>query len=270
MAPFGPDTHFPRASAPESARALVSIYGRRLDDIRELPLDLKVAEFHPLGKERVSEQGLLGWRNELNDWAANEGFPSEMDSNRRSEWDVLLGQRLIEDLRDAPEFLHPDVWCWIATFLLPHFVLYRWGWPKPIEGEPPKAVKTWARFGADARNGLRIAVNRILLYGPEISLKASEQEFQSIQNRPAFGADPRVAKVVMSAFMQALDDPDSNYGKNYGDVPGDRSRDNNLACMELRLINSLRPLCFESDETINEITLDVVKRLPDLRAVAAK
>ena len=126
------------------------------------------------------------------------------------------------------------------------------------------------RFGSDARNGLRIAVNRILLFGPEISLQASEQEFQSIQNRPAFGADPRVAKVVMEAFMQALDDPDSNYAKNYGDGPGDRSRDNNLACMELRLINSLRPLCFESDETISEITLDVVKRLPELRAAAAK
>ena len=270
MTPFGPDIHFPRASAPESARSLVSIHGTRLDDIRDRSINLKVAEFHPLGKERVSEQELLSWREALNVWAADEGFPSQMDSSRRSEWDVLLGQRLIEDLKDSPEFLHPDIWCWIATYLLPHFVVYRWGWPRLNEGEPPKATGSWARFGSDARNGLRIAVNRILLFGPEVSLKASEQEFQSIQNRPAFGADPRVAKVVMEAFMQALDDPDSNYAKNYGDVPGDRSRDNNLACMELRLINSLRPLCFESDETISEITLDVVKRLPELRAAAAK
>ena len=72
----------------------------------------------------------------------------------------------------------------------------------------------------------------------------------------------------MEAFMQALDDPDSNYAKNYGDGPGDRSRDNN--CLHGAAADQLlRPLCFESDETISEITLDVVKRLSDLRAVAA-
>ena len=266
---FGSDTHFPRAKAQESARSLTLIYKKPLDDIRERPFNLQTAEFHPLGKERVSEQDLLNWRNELNDWAADEGFPSQMDANRRSEWDVLLGERLIEDLREVPEFLHPDVWCWIATYLLPHFAVYRWGWPQAVEDGPSKA-SAWARFGSDGRNALRMVVNRILLYGPKIARRASEQEFQSIQNRPAFGADPRVAKVVMEAFMQALDDPNSNYAKNYGDVPGDRSRDNNLACMELRLINSLRPLCFETDATISEITLDVVKRLPELRAAAAE
>ena len=102
MTPFGPDIHFPRASAPESARSLVSIHGKRLDDIRDRSINLKVAEFHPSGKERVSEQELLSWREALNVWAADEGFPSQMDPSRRSEWDVLLGQHTIEDLKDSP------------------------------------------------------------------------------------------------------------------------------------------------------------------------
>ncbi|MEP2372304.1 hypothetical protein [Ilumatobacter sp.] len=227
-----------------------------------MPIDLRRAEFHPAGDRQVSQDELVAWRDDLNAWAHDRGYPSALNSERRSTWDVELGARLIEDTSGLSEALHPDVWCWIATHLLPHFVVYRWGWPNLKDGSPPAGRSEWARFGPDLRNALRLAMHRILTYGPDLAARASEQEFQSIQYRPAFGLDQRVARIVLHTLVEAFDDPNSNYGKN----GGTRSLDNNDVCIELRVINSLRPLCFVSDENLVQIVHDVVKRLPDLRS----
>jgi len=109
-------------------------------------------------------------------------------------------------------------------------------------------------------------MHRILTYGPDLAARASEQEFQSIQNRPAFGLNQRVARVVMQTLVDAYDDSNSNYGKN----GGTRALDNNDVCIELRVINSLRPLCFASDDSVIEIVKQVVERLPDLRTTEGR
>ena len=155
--------------------------------------------------------------------------------------------------------VHPDVWCLIASHLLPHC-----GLSMGMASSKPRSVgtKSWNHFTAHPTNGLRMAINRILFYGEEIAREADSQEFQSLLGRPSFGSDPRVAKVVMATFIEEWKDPESNYGKH----GGNRSIDNDIACTELRLINSLRPLCFESDETISEITKTVISELPELRA----
>lgn len=104
-------------------------------------------------------------------------------------------------------------------------------------------------------------MHRIMTYRPDIAGRASKQEFQSTQYRPAFGLEQRVARIVMRTLVDAYDDPMSNYGKS----GGTQALDNNDVCIELRVINSLRPLCFASDDGVDAIVKQVVERLPGLR-----
>lgn len=261
MSWFEDDTHFPRASGSGTWRPLRDLYGKGAEQLIEIPIDLKRAEFHPAGGHRVTESRLLEWRADLNDWAYDNGFPAKLNGQRSSDWNVALGLRLVTDTRNIPEALHPAVWCWLATNLLPHLVVHRWGWPALVDGEPPDGREQWARFGLDLRNGLRLAVHRIVTYGPELARRATEQEFQSIQYRPAFGLDQRVARLVLWSLVEAVDDPRSNYGKH----GGDRTNDANDVCIELRVVNSLRPLCFASDSQVVRIVHEIIDRLPTLR-----
>jgi hypothetical protein len=252
---------FPRASGNTAWRPLLDLHGEVPEKLIDKPFDLRRAEFHPAGDTRVTEMALQQWRDDLNVWAYDRRFPGQLDSERRSAWDVDLGVKLLDDTGKIPEALHPDVWCWLAVHLLPHFVVYRWGWPATTDGAPPTAREPWARFGSDLRNGLRLALHRIITYGADLAHRASEQEFQSIQYRPAFGLDQRVARVVLRTLVDENDDPSSNYGKN----GGTRALDANFVCIELRLINSLQPLCFASDATIADTVRGVIESLPDLR-----
>ena len=261
MSRFEAGTHFPRTTGSTTWRPLLHLYGRTPDELSDNPIDLRRAEFHPAGKRHVTGDELIAWRKSLNDWAYDRGYPSPLNTARRSAWDVDLGTRLLNDTDGLPEALHPDVWCWVATNLLPHFVVYRWDWPALKDGHPPTGRSEWARFGTDLKNGLRLAMHRILTYGPDIAQRASEQEFQSIQYRTAFGLDQWVARTVLQSLVDASDDPTSNYGKN----GGTRAIDADCVCIELRLINSLRPLCFGSHDDLTGIVHDVFRRLPNLR-----
>lgn len=251
----------PRASGNTAWRPLLELHGQVPEKLIDNPFDLRRAEFHPAGDTRVTEKALQGWRDDLNVWAYEHRFPGQLDSERRSEWDVDLGLKLLDDTREIPEVLHPDVWCWLAVHLLPHFVVYRWGWPTATNSELPTGREPWARFGTDLRNGLRLTLHRIITYGADLAHRASEQEFQSIQYRPAFGLDQRVARVVLRTLVDENDDPSSNYGKN----GGTRALDANFVCIELRLTNSLQPLCFSSDARVADTVRSVIEELPELR-----
>jgi len=261
MTPFDPGLYLPRVTGSAWWRPLLDLHGQSLDQLRKNRIDLRRAEFHPAGEQRISEPQLLAWRESLNDWASDRSFPAAMNLGKSSAWDVELGLRLLKDLGHLPEILHPDVWCWLATNLLPHFVAYRWGWPEPKDGETPVGGDAWARFGPGPKNGLRLAVQRILTYGPDIASRASEQEFQSLQNRPAYGLDKRVARLVLQTLVDAFDDPASNYGKN----GGTRTLDANDVCIELRLINSLQPFCFAVEDNIVSTVEEIIERLPNIR-----
>lgn len=261
MSRFPEGTHLPRTAGADTWRPLLELHGRSTEEIMDLPFDLRNAQFHPAGALRIGENELAEWRADLNSWAYDHHFPAALNSERRSSWDVELGKRLLADVDGLPEAQHPDVWCWIATNLIPHFIVHRWGWPALKDGATPTGRVAWSRFGGDLKNGLRIAMHRILTYGPDNTSQAIEQEFQSIQYRPAFGLDRRVAGVVMDTLLRCWEDPGSYYGKH----GGSRALDNDDVCIELRLINSLRPLCFASDDEIQTIVLDAVKRLPEYR-----
>jgi hypothetical protein len=237
------------------------LHNTRCDRMIEIEFDLRVAHFYPEGQQ-VSRSALEDWRRDLNAWAFAAGFPAERTLEQTSDWDVELGQRLLEDTAALPERLHPYVWTWLATRLLPHFVVYRWGWPDLKDGEVPALATPWSRFGPTDKNGLRLAMLRVMTYGAEVARRATEQEFQSIQYRPAYGLDRRVARVVLETLVTAAADPRSNYGKN----GGNRSKDGNFVCMELRLLNSMQPLCFKSDTEVSEVVSAVIDRLPELRS----
>ena len=70
-----------------------------------------------------------------------------------------------------------------------------------------------------------------------------------------------MARIVTELLLEANDDPASLYGKG----GGTRSLDNDHICMELRYINSLRPLCFMSDAEVAAVVRGRVDRLPALR-----
>lgn len=260
MSRFAQGTYFPRAGG-RHWQHLVDLYGTDLEKLENTDFDLRRAEFHPAGENRVSRAQLTEWRDDLNRWAHDWGYPSSLNEARKSEWNVALGERLLEDTSGLPEAQHPAVWCWIATYLLPHFGVFRWRWPAEKDGEPPSGRAAWSRFGPSERNGLLIALRRVQTYGAPLATKATEQEFQSILNRPAFGRDQRVARVVLETLVRAHEDPKSYYGKR----GGNRALDADDVCIELRIINSLRPLCFASDGEIVEIVEDAIARLPDYR-----
>lgn len=261
MSAFGSDDSLPRMQVCDVPGTLADAYGRPADQITEQPFNLKRAHFHPRGVERVTEGRLEEWRQDLNRWAWDRGFPATLDSRARSLWDVSLGGRLLADVGEIPELLHPRVWCWLATELLPHFIVYRWEWPREVDHQVPAQPNAWRRFGDRPENGLRLALHRFSVYGEEVCLRATEQEFQSLRNRPAYGSDPRVARVVLHCLVEAADDPRSNYGKS----GGTRALDANYVCIELRLVNSLRPLCFMTDNAIEHIVAETIERLPELR-----
>lgn len=257
---FAGPSHLPRAGA-QYWQPLAELHGTSLDDLENLSIDIRRAEFHPASELRVTEAELLAWREDVNAWAHDWGYPSKLTDARRSEWDVQLGSRLLADTSSLPEAQHPSVWCWLATNLFPHFGVYRWGWPEKRGDDAPTGRTAWARFGPSDKNGLLLVRQRIQVYGPELTLKATEQELQSIQYRPAFGLDPRVARVVLETLLAEWEDPTSNYGKN----GGTRALDADDVCIEVRVINSLRPLCFATDDEIVSIVKDAVERLPSYR-----
>ncbi len=264
MTKFEPGTHFPRAAGSTSWWPLLDLHGQLPEALMENTFDLRKAEFHPAGDIQATEQQLQAWREGLNQWAYEHRFPGQLNDERRSEWDVELGLRFQEDTKGLSEAFHPDVWCWLAVHLLPHLVVYRWGWPAASDGQPPTGRAAWARFGTSLQNGLRLALHRVVTYGPEIARRASEQEFQSIQNRPAYGRDQRVARAVLRTLVDAAEDGSSVYGKGGG---GGRALDADRVCTELRLINSLQPFCFAKDEEIVDTVMGVIERLPELRNV---
>lgn len=263
---FDAGTHLPRAVG-SPWRVLLNAYGQSPERLVESEFDLRKAEFHPAAALRVTEEQLTCWRSALLEWAYAHGFPKPLNTERRIDWDVSLGARLYEDTNGLPEAFHPDVWCWMATHLLPHFVVYRWGWPPLRDGAAPLGRAAWARFGSTLQNGLRLALHRVATYGPELARRASEQEFQSVQNRPAFGRDQRVARVILQTLVEAADDESSRYGRDDG---GGRALDADRVCTELRLINSLQPFCFATDDELRQVVLDVINRLPELRRTYRK
>lgn len=256
---------FPRSGPYEAAQALEALHGSSVESISNVDFDLSRAHFHPSQEDTTSveTQQLAIWRDDLNDWARDEwGFPSPFSSQAdRFAWDVALGTRIHDDLRGLPELLHPNVWCWIASALLPHLVVHRYGWP--TSDGPGR----WRRFGPNPNNALRLPVYRDLVFGSELALRASQQELQSILNRPSYGNDPRVARIVLTTLVDAYVDRERT---GYGDGEPGRAIDADLVLQELRVRNSLRPLCFLRDEDVAAEAGSVIASLPTLRDKAAR
>lgn len=262
MTRFSNTTLFPHSYGTDWME-LEKIRGSSPGEMAEIDFDLRSAHFHTAGGTPVAESALLAWRKDLNEWAWEQGFPRTLSQNEMSQWNVRLGRRLLDDTEDLPEADNPEIWSWIATFLLPHFVIYRWEWPK---GDST-GRSAWHRFGPTHSNALYLARRRVSTFGEELTLLANEQEHQSIQYRPVFGLDRRVARLVLETMVEAKQDPTSEYwdGKSNRPEKHPHSRDTDDVFAELRVVNSVRPFCFLADKDVRDVVRETIASLPDIR-----
>lgn len=209
---------------------------------------------------RVERAAVLAWRDEVNEFVRERlDFPVKMSRSRQADFDVELGLRLLNDTREIEQFEHPAFWCWLATEVFPHLVVHRWGWPSlSDEGAAPTSKRAWRRFNTSLRNGLRLTVYRVGVLGEDIARRCDEQEFQDILERPAFGNDPRVARIILAGLADAFDErATTGYGLGGSDGPSRTDHAKRVAVL-LRVWNAMRPLCFLPDEEIARLTLDAI------------
>ncbi len=226
------------------------MHGKPVTALEQLPPEtLADVTWAAVSAPRAELSSLLGLRSELTDWAADAfGFPGALESEKRkADWNTELGLQLLQRLGEHAEGRHPNVHAWLASALVPHLVVHRWGWPETgRDGAVPSSPRKWSRFGMGLRNGLRLALYRVQVLGEDVARNANEQEFQDVLERPAFGNDPRVARTILARLIELHEDPRSSYGK----AGLGRTAHCAAALPRLRTLNVLRPLAFLDERDI--------------------
>lgn len=252
------NTLMPRASDAEVIGHLIDLYdsASSVESIGDsIAIDTSSARYFHVGGGRATDAQLLGWRRDLIGWATETfGYPGTLHgADRRSEWIVALGEQLRDDTEGMPEAGHPEVYSWLASYLFPDLVVWRWGWPRGDGPDPPVGAAKWRRFTTHQRNALRLAWWRVALLGADIARSAIEDEFQAVLERPAFGNDPRVAAAVLATL---IDEAESARGASLG-----RGKLAQLVGKELRADNALRPLRLVPSRDIVTRTQAVIERV---------
>lgn len=178
----------------------------------EIRLSHPSQHWFPLGG-RVASEELRALRRTLDGLAMEHGFPADLSVQRegmgsQAGWDRALGRALVDHLErmGAAELDHPDTWTWLGTTLLPHLIVWRWGWPHdPEELEAPRRRRRYERYIGTLRSGLRRPWYRTVMYAedgheyPDLN----EDHLVQIEERPSLGAEPEVGRALLQGIVRA-------------------------------------------------------------------
>jgi hypothetical protein len=192
---------YPRLAAPTAIAQLRSWLGLSVSEVRQEADSWQPrTSFYEIG-EHVTADRLERLAVTLRKIAADSGYPNVRKRTGLSSFDRAAGLRLLEEpILDVGA---EDVWCNLTTSLVPDIVLWRWGWPSTANRTPEEIpARAFERFLGGFRNTLRRNWCRLSWYGDGTADPPAtfwEDALVSVEERPAIGSDPRVARAIFSA-----------------------------------------------------------------------
>ena len=150
----------------------------------------------PIARTVQSPDSLLVLRDMVVALAREHGYPVRKGkSSSLSRFDSALGNLLVAELRMTPaEAGVEEVWNFLSLVLLPDIAVWRYR-NESLDPEYP-------RWLGKPRNVLRKAWWRSYVIGSELNLELGEDEGVAIMERPTFGMNPELARLVASAHIE--------------------------------------------------------------------
>ena len=145
----------------------------------------------PIGRPLYSTAQLSSLREQVIELATEYGFPNRAvtKSEAFSRFDAELGNLLLRKLQLTPaEAGNEEVWSFLTLILLPDVAIWRF----PNKNKNPE----FERWIGKPRNVLRKTWLRAYCLGEELNLQLGEDEGVNIMERPTFGLNPQLAKII--------------------------------------------------------------------------
>lgn len=162
------------------------------------------ASYAASGGHIISLDELKGLSAKVIDTAINSGMPDRGTAASRANFDsetaILLAE---QDLLKSPEALRDDVWAFLATVMLPHVVIWRFGMKGRI-----------SRFKGGVRNTFQRLWLRatVLDRGTEdgefrwkLVRELTEDAFVQIIERPSIAGDKKLAIALAEGWLRSAD-----------------------------------------------------------------
>lgn len=205
----------------------------------------------PIARPVQDNESLLRLRNSVVSLARDHGYPVRKGKSALlSRFDSELGNLLVSNLRMTPaEAGVEEAWNFLSLVLLPDIAVWRYP-NKSLDPEYP-------RWLGKPRNVLRKAWWRSYVIGNELNLKLGEDEGVAIMERPTFGMNPAIARLIAEVHVesaQGVDYPKSELLRRLMVQLGKIASFVDLDCLDS---NSMKSLI---DESYNH----VLKNLPSL------
>ncbi|WP_018295833.1 DUF6339 family protein [Corynebacterium lubricantis] len=150
----------------------------------------------PVAAKIPTTAQLQNLRNGIIDIASGYGFPvrKSIKSSTMSDFDVELGNFLLAELYITPaEAGVEEVWSFLSLVLVPDVVAWRF----PNKSKNPE----FERWIGRPRNVLRKAWWRAYVLGPALNTKIGEDEGVNIMERPTFGMNPLLARIIVEIHI---------------------------------------------------------------------
>lgn len=151
----------------------------------------------PISRPLAGEEYLRELRDGVIQDSEPFGYPhrAQAKSSHFSRFDAQLGNRLLQHLRITPhEAGLEEVWNFLTLVVLPDIAVWRY----PNENANP----AYDRWLGRPRNVLRKAWWRAYSLGPTLNLKIGEDEGVAVMERPTFGSNPTLARVIVDVHSQ--------------------------------------------------------------------
>ena len=182
----------------DSIDIIIGMRGKDISAIADMVALNHPKAFPPaVGRPIISSDYLKDLRRGVKEIAREYGYPfrSVQKSRKLSEFDAPLGNFLFEFLKITPaEAGVAEVWNFLTLVLLPDSAAWRY----------PNTDDTidFDRWLGKRRNVLRKAWWRAYCLGPELNLGIGEDESVALMERPTFGLNPKLAKIIISTHLQ--------------------------------------------------------------------